>query len=114
MKYLAGIVLLLTLFACTPQRYLYYGDSSYSYYKAVKKADQRSVDNYKASLEKVFQKSSDLGLPVPPGLYCDYALLLLAEENRSGAKDFFLKEKAAWSESAVLVDFLLAHYELGN
>ena len=56
MKYCLGLITLLFLMsACATPPYLYYGNSSHSYYKAVKKQDTKSVAHYKASLEEVFE-----------------------------------------------------------
>ncbi|PKN72589.1 MAG: DUF4810 domain-containing protein [Candidatus Cloacimonetes bacterium HGW-Cloacimonetes-3] len=108
------LVVLLLLAACATPPYLYYGNTSHSYYRAVKKQDAKSVANYKASLEQVFDVSTRLGRPVPPGLYCDYALLLVAENNTTEAKRYLELEKTTWQESGTLVDFLMQRYGLGN
>ncbi len=114
MRTLLGLLAVLFLLAaCAQPQYLYYGNSSHSYYKAVKKQDTKSVEDYKQSLEKVFAKSASLGKPVPPGLYCDYALLIL-HDNPQEAKSYLLKEKQAWKESETLVDFLINRYQLGK
>lgn len=110
---IAACALLLLLTACAPP-YLYYGNSSHSYYKAVKKQDDKSVENYKHSLEQVFRVSESRKIPVPPGLYCDYAMLLLNEQRTFEAKQYFEKEKQTWAESTQLMDFLMQRYGLGN
>ncbi len=113
MRYLLAIIaLLLLLTACTTTQYLYYGDSSHSYYRAVKKQDTGSVDNYKKSLQNVFDRSAHLGLPVPPGLYCDYALIMMKEERPDLAKEYFEKERSTWAESETMVNFLMQRYGL--
>ncbi len=115
MKSCLGLIAVLFLLAaCAPPSYLYYGNTSHSYYKAVKKQDAKSVANYKQSLEQVFDRSAKLGKPVPPGLYCDYALLLVAENNTSEAKRYLQLEKTTWQESTTMVDFLMQRYGLGN
>lgn len=111
------VVLLLfamLLTACAPPAYLYYGNSSHSYYNAVKKQDQKSESQYKASLEQVFKKSENLGKPVPPGLYCDYAMLMLKEQKADEARRYFQKEKETWTESQTMMDFLMQRYGIGN
>ena len=114
MKYCAILLVAIFLAACAPPPYLYYGTSSSGYYKAVKKQDAKSVSQYKASLEDVFKKSAKMGKPVPPGLYCDYAMLLLSEKKPEEAKVYFLKEKEAWVESRTMMDFLMQRYEIGK
>ncbi len=107
---LLAVALLLT--ACAPQLLYYYGDSSSRYYKAVRKQDEASVRNYKRSLEDVFRQSERYNIKVPPGLYCDYAMLLLAEQDLATAREYILKEKQTWPESAALMDFLLQRHQL--
>jgi hypothetical protein len=112
MKKLALLLPVLLLMACAGPRLYWYGDSSWRYYRAVKKQDPYSLEAYKSSLERVFEYNFDQGNKVPPGLYCDYAMLLLNEGNSPGARIYLLKEKEAWPESAALIDHLLARYEL--
>ncbi len=115
MKICFGILaILFSLAACAQPPYLYYGNSSHSYYKAVKWHDDKSVAQYKQSLEDVFAKSTELGKPVPPGLYCDYALLLLNENKTVEAKQYFTKEMETWSESTPFITFLIQRYKVGN
>lgn len=113
MKRLLGIlVIMLLLAACASPPYLDYGNSSYGYYTAVKNQDKASVDYYKKSLEDVFARSQYYKIPVPPGLYCDYALLMMKEERPELAKEYFAKEAATWEESSKMVNFLLQRYGL--
>jgi len=112
--YLSILVLLFLLAACAQPPYLYYGNSSHGYYKAVKKHDDKSVAQYKQSLEDVFAKSAKLGKPVPPGLYCDYALLLVNENKTVEAKQYFVKEMETWSESTTFIKFIMQRYNIGN
>jgi hypothetical protein len=103
---------LLLLAACAQPPYIYYGNSSHSYYKAVKKQDELSVAQYKASLETVFKRSDAMGIKVPPGLYCDYALLLLKENRNEEAKAYLEKEKQNWQEANDMINFLAKRYGL--
>lgn len=112
MKYLVGLIAAILLTACAPAPFLYYGNTSQRYYRAVKSPDPQTVAAYKLSLEEVFAKSEQKSLPVPPGLYCDYALLLANEGDFAGARVYFEKEKGLWTESATFVDFLLLRYGL--
>jgi len=111
MRYLLLSMIVLLLAACAQSNELYYyGNSSQSYYRAVKYGDDNSRLDYKNSLNKVFEKSAARGLKVPPGLYCDYAMLLLKEGQLAEAKVYMDKEKAAWPESGPMVDLLLQRY----
>ena len=112
MKARAALLLCLLLSACAQTSYLYYGDSSHAYYKAVKHATPQSVADYKVSLERVFDHSAYIKQPVPPGLYCDYAMLLIAEKDYASAREYLLREKSCWPESALLINYLLQRYGL--
>lgn len=113
MKIVALLLISLIFFACSQSSYLYYyGDSSHRYYKAIKNADTKSISDYKISLEKVFTRSAERGLKVPPGLYCDYAMLMIQENKPIDAEIYFNKEKANWPESQKMVDFLMQQYQL--
>lgn len=112
MKRLIPLLAVLLLSACAQQGLYYYGDYSQKYYHYVKFADENSRREYKESLENVFAKSARKEKPVPPGLYCDYAMLLLAEGNADGAREYLHKERAAWPEAAPFVDFLLLRHGL--
>lgn len=109
---IAGLLLIAILLAACAPSYLYYGNVSQHHYQYVKSPDPVSRQEYKHSLEKVFAKSEQYKLPVPPGLYCDYALLLATEGDYAAAREYFLKEKAQWAESSRFIDFLLARYGL--
>ncbi|MDP2174150.1 MAG: DUF4810 domain-containing protein [Candidatus Cloacimonadaceae bacterium] len=114
MRKLALLLIPFAFAACTVSKpYLYYGNYSRSYYNVVKKQDEASRAQFKQSLERVFARSAEYSIPVPPGLYCDYALLMLEENRLPDAKRYFELEKSNWAESAMFVDFLIQRYQLG-
>jgi hypothetical protein len=39
-------------------------------------------------------------------------MLLIAEKDFSAAREYLLREKSCWPESALLVDYLLQRYRL--
>jgi hypothetical protein len=39
-------------------------------------------------------------------------MLLIAEKNYASAREYLLREKSTWPESALLVDYLLQRYGL--
>lgn len=112
MRYLLALAALLLLAGCMAPQYLYYGNTSHSYYKMVKNRDAKAVENYQESLEKVFERSAKSGLKVPPGLYCDYAMLMLSQQKNDLAMQYLQLEKEAWAESEKMVDFLMQRYGL--
>lgn len=111
-KTLAGLICLIVLCGCVQTPYLYYGNSSHYYYRAVKNQDDASIEKYKESLEKVFLQSARKNLKIPPGLCCDYAMLLIREDNIPLAKTYFSKEISNWPESEKMVEFLKNRYNI--
>ncbi len=111
MKY-APILLIFILFtACAQQTGLYYyGNTSHNYYKAVKLGDEKSLDAYKQSLENLFDREEKAGRKVAPGLYCDYAMILMGEKQEEKAREYFEKEKQNFEESTALINFMLMRY----
>ncbi|MDD2248078.1 MAG: DUF4810 domain-containing protein [Proteiniphilum sp.] len=115
MKLILLFLSAMILFGCAQNKDLYhYGDVSYRYYKAIKLADEKSVSDYKASLESVFEKSAQKGLKVPPGLYIDYAMLLIKEYRYEEARAYLAKEAEIWPESIVTVHLLEQRYGLNR
>ncbi len=112
MRLISLLVILVLLGGCFAPPYLYYGNSSHSYYKMLKKQDANSREDYQRSLERVYYWSAQYGKPVPPGLYCDYAILMLAQQRNDLALEYFNKEKATWSEAQPFMDFLMQRYGL--
>ncbi|MCB5234571.1 MAG: DUF4810 domain-containing protein [Candidatus Cloacimonetes bacterium] len=97
--------------ACAQQTSLYhYGNTSHYYYRAVKFGDEKSLDTYKISLENLFYKEEKAGRKVAPGLYCDYAMILMRENQEAKAREYFEKEKQNFEESTALINFMLMRY----
>lgn len=63
-------------------------------------ANMQKLDAHIQKLELNKQK-------VPPGLYADLGMLQLQAGERQKAQANFSKERAAWPESAVLMDALI-------
>lgn len=112
MRFISLLAILIFLGGCFAPPYLYYGNSSHSYFKMLKKQDAVSRESYQRSLENVFARSEQFGIPVPPGLYCDYALLMLAQQRNDLALEYFYKEKSTWNEAQPFMDFLMKRYGL--
>lgn len=111
---LASLIMVLMLSACANNDPFYYGNTSHRYYRLVRDRDEHSLKAYKKELEDVFAASQRMNKPVPPGLYCDYALLMLAENRYAEAQRYLMLEKSGFQESARFVDFLIKRYQLGD
>ena len=113
MRILLSALVLLLLAGCafTPE-YLYYGNYSQSYYKHVKNQDEKSLDRFAQELDRVISYALRYERKVPPGVYADYALIMLERNNYPQALRYFELEREQWSDSAAMVQFLKQKYGL--
>lgn len=113
LRYLIAIIVLLAFAGCATQSSLYYyGDYSYKYYKMVKKQDETSKANFTKTLNTIITKSKDqYKKPVPPGIYCDYGMMMASQSNIEEAHKYFNLEKTTWPESAKFMDYLIQLYK---
>ena len=83
----------------------YYGKYSQTLYRSTKDSTPASLAKHKQSLEDVMKTSKTKGFRVPPGIYCEYAYLLAAD-NDPAADGYFSLEIEAYPESTRFVSFL--------
>jgi hypothetical protein len=112
-KFIVLSVIVLAFAGCATQSNLYYyGDYSAKYYKMVKKQDDASKTNFVKSLDNVITKSkTQYKTPVPPGIYCDYGMMMASQSKIDEAHKYFSLEKSQWPESAPLMDYLINLYK---
>jgi hypothetical protein len=79
-----------------------YDQQLFSYYR---KPD--TAAEFRSQLEAAVKKTEKDGLRVAPGLYAEIGTLYLLNGDRAGAVVWYGKERAAWPESAVLMDSLI-------
>jgi hypothetical protein len=112
MRYLVFLLALFILAGCAPTKTLYYGNYSERYYRMVKSQDDASKTNFIKSLDDVIKKSTTKSkTPVPPGIYCDYGMMMAGQSNMEEAHKYFNLEKKNWPESAPLMDYLIQQYK---
>ncbi len=90
--------------ACAPSGMYEWGSyeaNLYAYYE-----DPEKADDLMTALERAIA-SGENSKRVPPGIFAEYGYLLLADDQGARAIEYFEKEKAAWPESAVLMDKLI-------
>lgn len=103
-----GVLLPLSLVmvtACAPQtKYSWggYEGALYSYYKNPTEAKGTAE-----VIAKTIADAEGKGKKVPPGLYAEYGYLQLELGGADAAIASFEKEKAAWPESAALMDNMI-------
>ncbi len=109
------LFLTIVLTGCAPKvEYLYYGDYSKKYYNYIKKRDDNSKKDFLKVLVNIEEKSKSKGTPVPPGIYCEHALILLGDGNNGEAAKYFELEKNTWKESAQFIDTLIKKLNTGK
>lgn len=88
-----------SLNACAPQGLYYWGDYSQSLYDY--QADPTTIENYRAALEEIIEKSDKR--PVPPGIRAELGYLSLVDGDPGKAVALFVQEQKAWPESAAFM-----------
>lgn len=79
-----------------------YEGGLYSYYENPEKIEilMKALDSTIVNAEESKR--------VPPGIYAEYGYILLIRNEDDEAISYFKKEKAAWPESVVLMDKMIA------
>ncbi len=107
-----GIVVLSFAGCATQTQLYYYGDYSHKYYNMVKKQDDASKQGFIKTLDNIISKSQKQdNSPVPPGIYCDYGMMMVGQSRPDEAQKYFNLEKSHWPESAPLMDYLIQLYK---
>ncbi len=110
LKALSRLILCLFVFSpallggCAPAELFYWGgyeDSLYERYV------ENEMGHTEAQLQESFTYAKNTNQRVPPGLYADYGFMLYKRGDKSGAINFFDKEKALYPESYLLMTKLI-------
>jgi hypothetical protein len=109
---LSTSVLILSGCATKPIDY-YYGNYEKTYYHSKKDGTPSSIANYKESLEDIIKTSSEKGLRVPPGIYCEYGYLL-AKQGSPDADRYFNLEITTYPESTRFVALVRSQLKPGQ
>jgi hypothetical protein len=109
MKKIIIISLALTLAACVstkPPMY-YWGDYSETLYEYKSEPSEETLIEHYESIQDIFNKSQEMGIRVPPGVYAEYATLRLKEGKRAEALKYYRLEKITYPESTMLMDRMI-------
>ena len=87
-----------------PPLYLWnnYVDSSTEY--GMKDHEKEILEKHLVELEKIINQSEEKKQRVAPGIYAEYAQLLIETNKASDAKKYFLLEKSTYPESTIFID----------
>jgi hypothetical protein len=109
MKHLILSILTVLIFSsCVQQEKTLYHWGSYesTLYNSKKEVSAKNDEAHKKALRKIFEKCDSGKMKVPPGLYSEYAYLVLREGNATEANEYFQKEANAFPESSTFIQFL--------
>ena len=109
----AVFVIALSATSClTPKNLYRWYNYSGKYYLYLKDADEKSFDELMKTYQKIFQdQRKSVRKTVPPGIYADYAYILLENGEIDEAKEMFEKEIELYPESEVFIRRILAKLE---
>ena len=112
MKVILSLIAIIELSACTakPQMY-YWGEYSETLYQLKQEPTEDNLAEHFESIHDVMEESRDFGLRVPPGVYAEYAGLLMQQGKLTEARKYFLLEKETYPESAFFMDRMLKQLE---
>jgi hypothetical protein len=102
-------ILLLT--GCAPPELFHWGEYEDSLYERYVESD---VGQTEAHLQECINEAQKNNQRVPPGLYADYGFMLYKRGDKSGAINFFDKEKKLYPESSLLMTKLIDRVKQQN
>jgi hypothetical protein len=98
MKILCMIIFLSLLGGCASKLY-YFGDYSESLYAYKKTPNEKTMKKHTDELKDIIQESKDKNIRVPPGIYCEYAYMLLQQGKKDDALQQIQLEEQTYPES---------------
>ncbi len=86
---------------------LYWGNYSHTLYAYKKNPNPKTQAEHVAELNRIVEKSKELKLRVPPGIYAELGMFALEDGHRHQARTDFGLELATYPESKAMVSQLL-------
>lgn len=112
MKVLLTLLAVIALSACTAKPKMYYwGEYSETLHQLKQEPTEEHLSEHIESIHDVIEESNDYSLRVPPGVYAEYAGLLMKQGKVAEARKYFLLEKEVYPESAFFMDRMLKQLE---
>lgn len=94
--------------SCTVQKPLYsYGNYETLSYNYLKNSDEKSTQDLIDAFKAIIEKQTGTRNVPPPGLYADYAFILLQIGKTEDGKALLQKEVELYPESAIFIDRIL-------
>jgi len=108
---LAGVVAIMMLGGCASRSIYSWGSYENQVYLMYAKPDKATAERQVAALDEDFEKARSKNKPVPPGFHAHLGYLCYQLGKGDRARQEFEAEKAAFPESAVFVDRMLANMQ---
>ena len=93
-------------FGCAKKELYRWEGYSKSLYHYKKTPEEKSYGHHKQILEKIIEESSRNNARVPPGIYCEYALMLMKAGNHEESLKYLDLEEKIYPESKIFVTSL--------
>lgn len=95
--------------ATVSQSNLYWGKYSHTLYQTMKNPGEGSSNKHQKELQKIVEKSKELNLKVPPGIYAELGMYAKKNGNDGAADNYFRLEKAEYPEFRILMKNVLSN-----
>ena len=90
------------------QSNLYWGNYSNTLYNIKKEPGDSSKAAHEKELNSIVQKSKELNLRVPPGIYAELGLLAMERGENDAAQNYFGLEQNTYPEGTILMQQTLS------
>jgi hypothetical protein len=85
------------------QKQYVWEDYSSTLYQMKKNPSAETIKQHMDELTNIMERSKELNLRVPPGVYCEYGFLLMKEGKKEEAFRYFDLEQQTYPESIVFI-----------
>ena len=90
---------------CAAQKPMYYwGNYSNTLYQYKKAPSDSTLQKHKEEIAVIIQKSKEIDVNVPPGIYGEYGFILLKTGDKAEAIKYFDLEEHTYPESRVFIE----------
>ena len=95
---------LLSVGCAMPKPMYYWGNYPHTLYAYKKAPSDATLQKHKEELIKIIEKSKELEIRVPPGVYGEYGFILVKTGDKEGALKYFGLEQQTYPESKIFID----------
>lgn len=96
------------------QSNLYWGDYSNTLYMVKKEPSDATKTAHEEELQSIVEKSKEMSLRVPPGIYAELGLYAVDRGDQKTAQNYFRLEQEVYPEGAILMQHTLKSTPSGS